>query len=129
MRNLKLKGIVVVTALTIMLTGCTTTNQTINKENNNSSITQETIYEDTTKKEDVIIETSPEKVETTPFGQVSEVKQSIPVNGRQITDDIFEITMLDGTVKKFYVGNLRIHNFINQSGRNERKMTFNLVEM
>lgn len=66
MRNLKLKGIVVVTALTIMLTGCTTTNQTINKENNNSSITQETIYEDTTKKEDVIIETSPEKVETTP---------------------------------------------------------------
>lgn len=66
MRNLKLKGIVVVTALTIMLTGCTTTNQTINKENNNSSVTQETIYEDTTKKEDVIIETSPEKVETTP---------------------------------------------------------------
>lgn len=66
MRNLKLKGIVVVTALTIMLTGCTTTNQTINKENNNSSITQETIYEDTTKKEDVIIETSPEKEETTP---------------------------------------------------------------
>ena len=46
MRNLKLKGIVVVTALTIMLTGCTTTNQTINKENNNSSVTQETIYED-----------------------------------------------------------------------------------
>ena len=37
MRNLKLKGIVVVTALTIMLTGCTPTNQTINKENNNSS--------------------------------------------------------------------------------------------
>lgn len=66
MRNLKLKGIVVVTALTIMLTGCTPTNQTINKENNNSSVTQETIYEDTTKKEDVIIETSPEKVETTP---------------------------------------------------------------
>lgn len=66
MRNLKLKGIVVVTALTIMLTGCTPTNQTINKENNNSSITQETIYEDTTKKEDVIIETSPEKIETTP---------------------------------------------------------------
>lgn len=66
MRNLKLKGIVVVTALTIMLTGCTTTNQTINKENNNSSVTQETIYEDATKKEDVIIETSPEKVETTP---------------------------------------------------------------
>ena len=66
MRNLKLKGIVVVTALTIMLTGCTTTNQTINKENNNSSVKQETIYEDTTKKEDVIIETSPEKVETTP---------------------------------------------------------------
>ena len=66
MRNLKLKGIVVVTALTIMLTGCTPTNQTINKENNNSSITQETIYEDTTKKEDVIIETIPEKVETTP---------------------------------------------------------------
>ena len=66
MRNLKLKGIVVVTALTIMLTGCTPTNQTINKENNNSSVTQEKIYEDTTKKEDVIIETSPEKVETTP---------------------------------------------------------------
>lgn len=66
MRNLKLKGIVVVTALTIMLTGCTTTNQTINKENNNSSVTPETVYEDTTKKEDVIIETSPEKVETTP---------------------------------------------------------------
>lgn len=66
MRNLKLKGIVVVTALTVMLTGCTPTNQTINKENNNSSVTQETIYEDTTKKEDVIIETSPEKVETTP---------------------------------------------------------------
>ena len=66
MRNLKLKGIVVVTALTIMLTGCTPTNQTINKENNNSSITQETIYEDTNKKEDVIIETTPEKVETTP---------------------------------------------------------------
>lgn len=66
MRNLKLKGIVVVTALTVMLTGCTSTNQTINKENNNSSVTQETVYEDTTKKEDVIIETSPEKVETTP---------------------------------------------------------------
>ena len=60
MRNLKLKGIVVVTALTVMLTGCTSTNQTINKENNNSSITQETIYEDTTKKEEVIIETTPE---------------------------------------------------------------------
>ena len=66
MRNLKLKGIVVVTALTVMLTGCTSTNQTINKENNNSSVTQDTGYEDTTKKEDVIIETSPEKVETTP---------------------------------------------------------------
>lgn len=42
MRKLKIKGIVAVTALAIMLTGCTPTNQTINNNSNNSSNIQET---------------------------------------------------------------------------------------
>lgn len=70
-----------------------------------------------------------EFVETNPFGQVSEGKQNIPVNGRQITDDIFEINMLDGTVKKFYVGYSRTHHVMNGFGRMDKKVIFNLVEM
>ena len=71
MRKLKIKGIVVVTALTIMLTGCTQSNQTINKETNNSSNIQETIIEDT-KKEEPIIETTPEIPVAQEFTQTKE---------------------------------------------------------
>lgn len=60
MRKLKLKGIVVVTALTITLTGCTNTNQIINNGNNNSSNIQETITQESTQNEEVTKETTQE---------------------------------------------------------------------
>ena len=57
----------------------------------------------------------------------SDVTKDVPVKARQIGRYYFEVTMLDGSVRKFYCGNIEMHYVIPRDPN--PKLTFNLIEI
>lgn len=55
------------------------------------------------------------------------IKKYMPEKAKQISEDIFEVTMLDGTVKKFYRGDVHVHSIYGCP--TVEKVSFNLIEM
>lgn len=55
-------------------------------------------------------------------------KDCVPEKAKQVDANLFEVTMKDGTIKKFYSGDMQVH-YVIAGDASSAKLSFRLIEM